>query len=115
MKVSICNVEDSLQLSDKEGNDMTEHIVGTHMDDLSQIYNGRISIKGSAKVKNMLVPAPNNEDPQQSIQSQVIIANTPFDLLNLQHQYWSKTTDQVLGPLPLFCIVVSNLKFISNA
>lgn len=99
VKISTCNVEGSLKLSDKEGNDMTEHIVGTHMDDLSQIYNGRISIKGSAKMNNILVPASNNDDPQQSIQSQIVINNTPLDLLHLQQQYWFKTTDQVLGPL----------------
>lgn len=100
MKIPICNVEESLKLSDKEGNDMTEHIVGTHMDDLSQIYNGRISIKGSAKIKNILVsnllPETIDEDPQQLIQSQIIINNMPFDLPNLHQQYWFKTTDQVM-------------------
>lgn len=98
VKISICNVEESLKLSDKEGNDMTEHIVGTHMDDLSQIYNGRVSIKGSAKMKNFLVsnllPETINEDPQQP--NQIIINNMPFDLPNLHQQYWFKTTDQVM-------------------
>lgn len=99
MEIPICNVENSLKLSDKEGNDMTEHIVGTNMDDLSQIYNGHISIRGSAKMKNILLSsissALNNQDPQQPVQSQIIINNTPFDLLNLPQAYWFKTTDQV--------------------
>lgn len=100
VKISICNVEESLKLSDKEGNDMTEHIVGTQMDDLSQIYNGRVLIKGSAKMMNILVfnrQETNNDDPQQLIQSQIVINNIQFDLLNLHQQYWYKATDQVLN------------------
>lgn len=99
MKVSICNVEDSMKLSDKEGNEMTEYIVGTHIDDLSQIYNGRVLIKGTGSMKDILVssllPATINEDPQQLIQSQIVINSIPFDLLNLHQQYWFKTIDQV--------------------
>lgn len=100
MKISICNVDESMKLSDKESNDMTDYIVGTHMDDLSQIYNGRVSIKGTANIKNIfvssLLPETNYENPQQLIQSQIIINTIPFDLLNLHQQYWYKTTDQVL-------------------
>lgn len=74
---------------------MTEYIVGTHMDDLSQIYNGRVSIKGTGNMKNIfvssLLPVTNSEDTQQLIQ----INNIPFDLLNLHQQYWFKSTDQV--------------------
>lgn len=84
-----------MNLSDEEGNQMTEYIVGTHMDDLSQIYNGRVFIKGSANMKNifvssLLTPDNMNEDAQQ-----IIVNNIPFNLLDLQHQYWFKTTDQV--------------------
>lgn len=85
-----------MKLSDEEGSDMTEYIVGTHMDDLSQIYNGRVSIKGSASIENVLVLK--NEDnifQQQINSSQIILNNMSFDLLNLQQQYWVKTTDQV--------------------
>lgn len=84
-----------MNLSDEEGNDMTEHIVGTHMEDLSQIYNGHVFIRGSANMKNifmssLLNPATENEDAPQ-----IILNNIPFDLLNLQQQYWFKTNDQV--------------------
>lgn len=88
-----------MKLSDKEGNDMTEYIVGIHMDDLLQIYNGRVSIKGTANMKNILLssilPVTNNEDSQQLVQSQIVINNLPFDLFNVQQQYWLKNTDQV--------------------
>lgn len=86
---------------------MTDHIVhhtvGTHIDDLSQIYNGRVSIKGSVKLKNIsFLPVMNNEDSQQMSQSQIVINNTPFDLLSLHQQYWFKTIDQVFKWLQMF-------------
>lgn len=52
--MSVCNVKNSLKLSDDEGENMTENIVGAH-EDLIQIYSGRISIKGSVSINNVSV------------------------------------------------------------
>ncbi|XP_055324263.1 uncharacterized protein LOC129578933 [Sitodiplosis mosellana] len=95
IKVFVCNVNSQLKLSDDEGESMTEHIVGTHMDDLTQIYNGRVRIKGSANVNNIYI----SQDPSQFAEnpigvSQLRVNGIQFDLLNISQQYWMKTVNQ---------------------
>lgn len=95
----MCDVMESVKLSDKEGSNMTEYIVGTHMDDFIQIYNGRVSIKGVTNIENIFVSAPLqpsiDEDLYQSTLSQILINSIPFDPINLNKQYWFKSIDQV--------------------
>lgn len=101
----VCNISNSLQLSDKEGEEMTQHIVGTRMGDLSQIYNGRIVIKGSLSLQNVIVTnAYDNFSPLAPIESdpsavtppaKIIIDGNPFDLRSVSQRYWMKSLDQV--------------------
>lgn len=84
---------------------MTQHIVGTRMEDLSQIYNGKITIKGSLSLQNVelynvndngspfapILPDPTTAEPA----AQVVIDGTPFNLRSVPQQYWMKSLDQV--------------------
>lgn len=109
VKIVVCNVNESLVLSDDEGDDMTQHIVGTHIDDLTQIYNGRVTIRGSLTFNNVLVSNTrdnffsqpihvdtNSVDPvQQENQAKIEINNMPFDIGKVSKQFWMKSIDQV--------------------
>lgn len=97
VKVPVCNVKSELKLSDNEGESMTEHIVGTRMSDLTQIYNGKVRIKGSVNVQNIYA----KRDPTQFAENptgvcQVLVNGADFDLLNISQQYWMKSINQVL-------------------
>lgn len=72
---------------------MTEHIIGTHISDLIQIYNGRISIQGSVNFNT--VSLISTSDANES-KRPIIINNLSFDLPHLKEQYWMKTLDQVI-------------------
>lgn len=85
---------------------MTQHIVGTRMEDLSQIYNGRIVIKGSLSLQNvqLLSNADDQSSPFAPIVSdpnivqpnaQIIVGGIPFDLQDIPRHYWMKSLDQV--------------------
>lgn len=84
---------------------MTQHIVGTRMEDLSQIYNGRIVIKGSLSLQNLQLInadfnvspfAPIDSDPSVTVPSaQIVVDGTPFDLRSISQLYWMKSLDQV--------------------
>lgn len=109
VKIVVCNVNESLVLSDDEGDDMTQHIVGTHIDDLTQIYNGRVAIRGSLTFNNLLVASnrdnffsqpihidTNSMDPvQQENQAKIEINNMPFDIEKVSKRFWMKSIDQV--------------------
>lgn len=84
---------------------MTQHIVGTRLEDFSQIYNGRIVIKGSLSLQNVqlsnvddhLSPlAPIESDPSMAMPpAQMLIDGTPFDVHSVPQKYWMKSLDQV--------------------
>lgn len=101
-----------MKLSDDEGEDMTEHIVGTHMDDLTQIYNGRVLIKGSVDTNNIFlsnikeVLLPNNTQIEVTndenshilenvIQGRIFLNGIRFEFLYIWKQYWMKKKNQV--------------------
>lgn len=76
------------------------------MEDLSQIYNGRIIIKGSLSLQNVQLPSPDNSAspfapiemyPGIAIQpsAQILIDGAPFDLRSIPQRYWMKSLDQV--------------------
>lgn len=105
VKISVCNITKSLQLSDKESDEMTQHIVGTRLEDFSQIYNGRIVIKGSLSLRNVQLSnvdddssplAPIESDPSIAMPpAQILIDGIPFDLQSVSQNYWMKSLDQV--------------------
>lgn len=92
-------------MSDKESDEMTQHIVGTRLEDFSQIYNGRIVIKGSLSLQNVQLSnvddhssplAPIETDPSMALPpAQILIDGTPFDLHSVPQKYWMKSLDQV--------------------
>lgn len=103
-------MSENLLLSDSEGETMTQHIVGTRLEDLTQIYNGRVVIKGSLSLQNVVVSS--NDDnlfslkrlevgelptvsPQKLETMNVVVDGIPFDLANVTKQYWMKSLDQV--------------------
>lgn len=101
MKIPVCNVMENLKLSDDEGDDMTEHIIGTHVSDLTQIYNGHISIQGSINMNNVFV---SNERVQNNSSVNkdgwlewrpIVINGVPFNIDHLYDEYWMKSSDQV--------------------
>lgn len=94
IRIGSCIVSGDLTLSEREDVKISRHIVGTRMDDLSQIYNGRVLIRGSLKVGNATVgnfDATAQENPFQN----VLINGQTFDVTKLHQKYWMKTVDQV--------------------
>lgn len=89
VKIFVFNISDSLQLSDKEGEEMTQHIVGTRTEDLMQIYSGRIVIKGTLSLQNVQF------SDAAANRSALVVDGTPFDLFSVHDQYWMKSIDQV--------------------
>ncbi|XP_037045485.1 uncharacterized protein LOC119080959 isoform X2 [Bradysia coprophila] len=66
---------------------ITKHIVGTRVEDLSQIYNGKVIIKGSLKLANVLLENP---------KTNMFINDQRFGL-NFADHFWMKSVDQTLG------------------
>lgn len=80
-----------MQLSDDEGENMTEHIVGTYIDDLTQIYNGRVLIKGSVDIFNIYT-----SNDKESSDTRILINGVHTDLLHINLEYWMKKLNQVI-------------------
>lgn len=100
-----------MRLSENELENITEHIVGTRMDDLTQIYNGRAIIKGSANIMNTIVsntqislfekstqfdPSVNDKPSvEKAVYSKIIVNGMQFDLPYINQQFWMKNFAQV--------------------
>lgn len=130
VKISDCKVKNAMKLSDNEGEDMTEHIVGTHMDDLTQIYNGHVVIKGTTNINNIFVfDTPKNLESQgsrddslfnealstdQSEPTGIIIDGINLVWRNINHLYWSKTLSQVRFMTPILFAKTFKIVFFSR-
>lgn len=107
------NVRDKLQLADGEGENMTDHIIGTHPKDLMQIYTRQVTIRGSLTLGNVLVSSTRdnfysqpihidwsaNDDPFNVPMSEVaaiVVNGSPFVLENVTKDFWMKSIDQVI-------------------
>lgn len=108
MKIEDLNIRNSLQLADSEGEDMTQHIIGTRIEDLTQIYNGKIRIRGSLSLKNVLsdvslmepIPFDDeiNDEPKLNQRPVNIFVNENFfDPSTFPQQFWMKSVDQVIS------------------
>lgn len=86
VNLNLARVNSLLRLSDDEGESMTERIVGTHIDDLTQIYNGKIRIKGSAEIDKIYVDQ----------EEQVHVNDIRLEITQLSQQYWMKKLNQVI-------------------
>lgn len=76
----------NLTLANKEDDDfVTRHVVGTRVEDLSQVYNGKVVIKGSLKFSNVILDSP---------KTKLFVDETQFQL-NVAEHFWMKTVDQV--------------------
>lgn len=106
------NVRKSFHLADTEGAEMTDHIIGTNPIDLTQIYIGHVTIKGSLTLINALVSGTRDNFGSQPIyidsnpnentdfipvaENAVIIVNgSPFAIENAEENFWMKSIDQV--------------------
>lgn len=77
----------NLTLANDENDEfITKHIVGTRVEDLSQVYNGKVIIKGSLKLSNVIL-----ENPKTSM----FINEERFGL-NIAEHFWMKSVDQVV-------------------
>lgn len=75
-----------LTLSETESdNNFGRHIVGTRLEDLSQIYSGKVTINGTLRLTNVIFDRP------RKVQ---IIVNEQKFALNVANQYWMKSIDQ---------------------
>lgn len=113
----VLNVSDHLSLSNDEGDDLTQHIIGTHLDDLSQIYNGHVTIRGSATFNNVLVSSTGDNlfaqpfheaaapAPNQLNEAVVQVNGRPFDIAKVPQQFWMKSVDQVGQSVRDFCFI----------
>lgn len=85
MKLERCTI-DKLTLSDNEDTDFARHIVGTEQEDLSQVYNGKVTIIGSLKLNDIILERPNRTK---------IFVNEKRFHFNVADLYWMKSIDQV--------------------
>lgn len=97
---------------------MTQSIVGTRVEDLSQIYNGRISIRGTLSLKNvvsdisLMQPIDETQVGEPSQQpTKITVSGQTFDLPSIRNNYWMKTIDQVSSfkSLIFICFVLMNI------
>lgn len=100
MSIAKCKIDGHLRLSDHEGEKITQHIVGTRIEDLIQLYNGHVTIKGSLALHNVVVT--NNEplcavdhSENNGVISNVIVDGAVFSLESVSKEYWMKSVDQV--------------------
>lgn len=76
-----------LTLANSEDDEfITKHIVGTRVEDLSQLYNGKVVIKGSLRLSNVLLAGPKTN----------IFVNDQRFRLNVAESFWMKSVDQVM-------------------
>lgn len=112
IKIGVLNVRNRLQLADREDGEMTEHIIGTHLKDLTQIYNQHVTIRGSLTLINVSVSSIhdnffsppldfNVKEETNTIPAKdeavIVVAGIPFQLANVSQDYWMKSVDQVSG------------------
>lgn len=88
---------------------MTHNIVGTKSEDLTQIYNGRIIIRGTLSLKNVV----NDLSLMQPIEEErvgsswadqptdVVVSGQPFNSSAVRDQFWMISVDQVRTPSAL--------------
>lgn len=99
-------------MADREDGELTEHIIGTHLRDLTQIYSQHVTIKGSLTLANVSVSsvhdnffsppldfnvkAETNTFPAKD-EAVITVGGVPFLLANVSQDYWMKSVDQVGG------------------
>lgn len=66
---------------------LKHHVIGTQTSDLSQIYNGRIEIQGSLRVKDVSMFSP---------RTQVVVSEKKVPQ-NITTSYWMKSLTQEIG------------------
>jgi hypothetical protein len=79
-------VEKSLEIEEEEHSDLlARHIIGTRIDDLSQLYTGKVIINGTLTLQNLQM-AENK--------SRILVDNRQFDI-GIADKYWMKSINQV--------------------
>lgn len=79
---------------------ITRHIVGTRIEDLSQIYSGTITIRGSLKLNNLFLDNLNTKFIVNSDMQNI------FNPSSIQNMFWMKGVNQNIS--------VANLSFIQH-
>lgn len=99
---------------------MTQNIVGTRVEDLSQIYNGRISIRGTLSLKNvvsdisLMQPMDETQVDESSQQAtKITVSGQTFDLPSIRDSFWMKTIDQVRNLLFILLFFLHYFFFLS--
>lgn len=117
IRIHLLSVSEQLILSDDVDDDLTQHIIGTHMDDLTQIYSSHITIRGSATFNNVLLSSVSDNffsQPIHDINKNVsMLSNNaiiqvdgvPFELLQVPQIFWMKGVDQVFISLSIISYV----------
>lgn len=98
IRIGSCIVSGNLTLSEREDAKISRHIVGTRMDDLSQIYNGRVIIRGSLKMDNVVISSTVGSFDaaiEENAFQNVFVNGHAFDVTKLHEKYWMKSVDQV--------------------
>lgn len=62
------------------------HIVGTRLEDLSQIYSGKVTINGTLQLADVILDRPRK--------SSIFVNGLHFALLDVSKHFWMKHTDQ---------------------
>lgn len=121
------NIRNKLQLADREDGNMTEHIIGTHLKDLTQIYSRKVTIRGTLTLTNVSVSSIRDNFFSQPLnwnvneqtkavpardEAVITVGGLPFQLANVSQDYWMKSIDQVCGlVIRLLNIVIYDILF----
>lgn len=73
-----------LTLADSDERTVARHVIGTQLEDLSQIYTGKVVIRGSLRLENVFLE-----------QTDIVSVDGRTFELNVPSQYWMKSVDQV--------------------
>ncbi|KAJ6641891.1 hypothetical protein Bhyg_06836 [Pseudolycoriella hygida] len=87
VKIAQVQIVNLTLANEDEGDFISKHIVGTRVEDLSQVYNGKVTIKGSLRLSNVKL---------DNLKTILFINNERFGL-NVVEEFWMKSADQTLG------------------
>lgn len=99
MKILEAHIGDLTLANTADDEFITKHIVGTRVEDLSQVYNGKVTIKGTLKLSNVILENPTS-----------MFVNQERFGLNVADYFWMKSVDQVTNLFRTTKFSLSSLK-----
>jgi hypothetical protein len=81
-------VEKSLEIVEEEPSEhLARHIIGTRIEDLTQLYTGKVVIKGSLTLQHL-------HSSEKVNRTRLVVDQRPFSM-RIPEQFWMKSINQV--------------------